>query len=97
MPSSPSSASRWERALATAHWDRRDAVYFEAVRERQTLKEELRDTALTGERTTRALSAAQEELHRLRETMRHRQQQWQMQHVQVQQQHTRSLPLVRPR
>ena len=47
-----------------------DEIYFEAVRERQKLKEELRDRELTSERASRALTVANAELDRMREAMR---------------------------
>ena len=66
-------SDRWDAAMSTARWDRRDAVYMEAVRERQNLRQELRDRELSGERTSRALTLANVEVDRLREAMRQQQ------------------------
>ena len=61
--------SRFASALDSARWERRDAVYFTAVRERQQLKESLRDKELAQERTSRALALANAELDRMRAAM----------------------------
>ena len=65
------SAASWSKALKQASWDRRDEVYFEAVRERQGLREELRDEKLGGERTAAALQRATHELEVMRDLVRH--------------------------
>ena len=64
------SPPRWSSSLTAAQWARRDEVYFEAVRERQVLKEQLRDEALAAEKRAAALERAQGEVTMLREVVK---------------------------
>ena len=95
--------ARWESALASARWDRRDAVYFEAVRERQALREQLREHDVAAQRNSHALALANGEVDRLREVLQQQQQQWQAQQQQWQaqqtdqQQHLRQMVLAEQR
>jgi hypothetical protein len=79
-------ANRFDDALASARWERRDAVYFAAVRERQQLKESLRDKELAEWRASRALTLANAELDQMRAAVRELSSKQQEQEEQLRQQ-----------
>ena len=56
----------WSNAMTTARWDKREEVYFGAVRERQKLREELHQTSVTAMQREAALTHARGELEMLR-------------------------------
>ena len=79
-------SNRFDDALASARWERRDAVYFAAVRERQQLKESLRDKELAEWRASRALTLANAELDQMRAAVRELSSKQQEQEEQLRQQ-----------
>ena len=79
-------SNRFDDALASARWERRDAVYFAAVRERQQLKESLRDKELAEWRSSRALTLANAELDQMRAAVRELSSKQQEQEEQLRQQ-----------
>ena len=79
-------SNRFDEALSSARWERRDAVYFAAVRERQQLKESLRDKELAEWRASRALTLANDELEQMRAAVRELSSKQQEQEEQLRQQ-----------
>ena len=79
-------SNRFDEALSSARWERRDAVYFAAVRERQQLKESLRDEELAEWRASRALTLANDELEQMRAAVRELSSKQQEQEEQLRQQ-----------
>ena len=79
-------SNRFDEALSSARWERRDAVYFAAVRERQQLKESLRDKELAEWRASRALTLANAELDQMRAAVRELSSKQQEQEEQLRQQ-----------
>lgn len=62
----PPSEELWSAALARAQWQRRDDVYFQAVRDRQALQEKLRNEAVEAEKKDEALNRATRDLELMR-------------------------------
>ena len=77
------SSDVWSGALNRAQWQRRDEIFFEAVKERSDLQDKLRSESIEVTKKDEALKAAKRELEVMRGVVQSLQQQQQMQQIRM--------------